>query len=250
MRKNASRWPAVLSTALWVFVWQGIAMLVGLPLLLPSPVATISAAFQLWGQYAFWRSALFSLLRIMGGYLLAIVVGLILANLCARRKPAELILAPLRSVIRSTPVSSFIILVLLWMKVDAVPVFIAFLMVLPIVWHGMQEGIVALDWQLAEMASVYDFSLGNRLRHVILPQLLPLFRSVAATGSGIAWKAGIAEEVIARPAFSIGRHLQDTKVYLLTDQLFAWTLTVIVLSVMLERGLKHLFLSAGKEDGA
>ena len=93
---------------------------------------------------------------------------------------------------------------------------------------------------------MYDFSRIKTLRYVTLPQLLPFFRSTAVTGSGIAWKAGIAAEVIARPTLSIGRHLQDTKVYLLTDQLFAWTLTVILLSILLERMLNRLFKVAGK----
>lgn len=248
MIKKRSPWLSLLSIALWVMVWQGIAMLVGLPLLLPSPMETLGAAYELWRQPVFWHSVLLSLLRIMGGYLLAIVIGVLLAYLCERSGIAEALLAPLRTVIRSTPVSSFIILVLLWMKIDMVPLFISFLMVLPIVWHGMQEGFGALSPQLAEMAHVYDFTLGKRVRYVTLPQLLPFFRSAAATGSGIAWKAGIAAEVIARPTMSIGRHLQDTKVYLLTDQLFAWTVTVIVLSILLERGLTHLLKAAGKGE--
>ncbi len=238
----------ILSAALWVLLWQGIAMLVNLPLLFPSPAATLASLVGLWQQQSFWASVALSLLRIMGGYLLAILVGVALAALCAKNRTIEVLLAPLRTVIRATPVSSFIILVLLWLRVDTVPLFISFLMVLPIVWHGMQEGFSALNPQLAEMATVYRFSTGNRVRKVVLPQLMPFFRSAAAAGSGIAWKAGIAAEVIARPPLSIGRHLQDTKVYLLTEQLFAWTLTVIVLSILLERVLKRLLSAAGKGE--
>jgi NitT/TauT family transport system permease protein len=234
------------AVGLWILLWQGIAMLVNLPLLLPSPWQTILAAWQQWQQPMFWHSVLMSLLRIMGGFLLAMLAGVLLAWLCTRSQLAEALLAPIRTVIRSTPVSSFIILVLLWIKIDSVPTFISFLMVLPVVWHGMQEGISTLNPQLQEMARMYDFSRMKALRYVTLPQLLPFFRSTAATGSGIAWKAGIAAEVIARPTLSIGRHLQDTKVYLLTDQLFAWTLTVILLSILLERMLNRLFKVAGK----
>lgn len=249
MKPLRERLPALLAAALWVLLWQGIAMMVHLPLLLPSPGETIRAAWQLWQQAAFWHSVLGSLLRIMGGYLLAILAGVLLAALCAGSRVAEALLAPLRTVIRSTPVSSFIILVLLWLRVDTVPFFISFLMVLPILWHGVQEGIRSLDPQLKEMAQVYRLSRPAYWRHVTLPQLLPFFRSAAATGSGIAWKAGIAAEVIARPPLSIGRHLQDAKVYLLTDELFAWTLTVILLSLALERVLTRALAAAGKDSG-
>ena len=131
------------AVGLWILLWQGIAMLVNLPLLLPSPWQTILAAWQQWQQPMFWHSVLMSLLRIMGGFLLAMLAGVLLAWLCTRSQLAEALLAPIRTVIRSTPVSSFIILVLLWIKIDSVPTFISFLMVLPVVWHGMQEGISA-----------------------------------------------------------------------------------------------------------
>ena len=224
----------------WLLLWQESASLAALPVLLPGPLETLGALMRLASVPAFWLSAGASLLRIMIGYLLALLFGVLLSILCVCSKAAEALLSPLRTLIRATPITSFIILVLLWFRVDRVPVLIAFLTVIPIIWYNVQQGIEQVDPELLEMAKVYTFKPSHLLRYVYLPSVSPYFYSAAATGLGFAWKAGIAAEVIAKPAYSIGKNLQDAKVYLQTESLFAWTLVVILLSLMLEALLKRL----------
>lgn len=224
----------------WIMLWQATASLVAMPVLLPGPLQTLEALARLGSVPSFWLSAGASLLRIMMGYALALVFGVMLSVLCAGNETAEALLSPLRTLIRSTPITSFIILVLLWLNVDKVPIFIAFLTVFPIIWHGVQQGIQQVDAELLEMASVYSFRPIQVLRYIYLPGVAPHFYSSAATGLGFAWKAGIAAEVIAKPAYSIGKNLQDAKVYLQTESLFAWTLVVILLSLALEMILKRM----------
>jgi NitT/TauT family transport system permease protein len=60
---------------------------------------------------------------------------------------------------------------------------------------------------------------------------------------GLAWKSGIAAEVICRPDFSIGKQLQNAKIYLETPDVFAWTITIVLLSMLLE---KLLVLATGR----
>ena len=113
--------------------------------------------------------------------------------------------------------------------------FIAFLMVTPIAWANVREGILAVDAQLLEMAEVFRLPRAKKLRHVYLPAVLPQWLAACTTGFGFAWKSGVAAEVIARPALSIGRNLYESKLYLNTEELFAWTAMVVLLSMLLER---------------
>ena len=236
---NKKRLRTALVFIFWLLVWQASASLTALPVLLPGPLATLEAMSRLAATSDFWLSAGASLLRIMAGYLLALLVGALLSVLCAGYETAEALLSPLRTLIRSTPITSFIILVLLWFRADKVPVFISFLTVFPIIWHNVQQGIQQVDPELLEMAKVYTFRPSQMFVHIYLPSVSPYFYSAAATGLGFAWKAGIAAEVIAKPVYSIGRNLQDAKVYLQTESLFAWTLVVILLSLGLETLLKR-----------
>ena len=74
-----------------------------------------------------------------------------------------------------------------------------------------------------------------RLRNIYIPAVKPYLRSAVVTGAGFAFKSGVAAEVIGSPAFSIGRKLYESKIYLETEQLFAWTAVIIILSVVFER---------------
>lgn len=228
----------VLVAIAWLLLWQLASHLVALPVLLPSPIATVRTMTALWGTSSFWSSLSISFVRVAFGMAAAITLGVLIAVLCAASSWAEAFLSPLRSVIRSTPITSIIILVLLWIRVDLVPVFIVFLTVLPIIWQTVQQGIIQTDKDLLEMGRVYAFSRTKLLRKIYVPSVLPYFYTACATGLGFAWKASIAAEVIARPIHSIGVRLQDAKVYLQTEQLFAWTATVILISILLETALK------------
>jgi len=219
----------------WLGVWALAAYAVSRPLLLPNPVMTFETMLSLMRTGEFWQTAGMTLLRVLIGYLSAVLLGTALGALCHFVPICGALLNPLRQIVRATPVSSFIILVLLWIRIGAVPAFISFLMVLPIIWTSVQEGLSAADRQLIEMAEAYHFTAFRKARYLYAPSVLPHFSAGCVTGLGFAWKSGIAAEVIARPNFAIGSSLQDAKIYLETPTLFAWTALVILLSMALER---------------
>ena len=198
----------------WIGIWWAIALAVGLPKLLPGPLETAAALFRLAGQAAFWRSVGLTLLRVAMGYMLAVLIGTALAAGCWRFRGLDALLSPLRTVIKATPVSSFILLVWLWLKRAHVPVFISFLMVLPIIWTAVQEALDSVDGDLREMANMYRFSRWQKLKYLYAPSVKPAFTAAGLTGLGFAWKSDIAAEVIALTPDSVGKHLSDAKNYL------------------------------------
>ena len=52
---------------------------------------------------------------------------------------------------------------------------------------------------------------------------------------GLAWKSGVAAELISIPSGSIGEKLYSAKVYLMTGDLFAWTAAIVLLSALCAR---------------
>lgn len=250
--RNSRLIRGVLIALVWLLIWQALSMIVGSELVLPGPLDTLNALLRLGAGAAFWLAAGGSLVRIVAGYLAAVVAGVVLAALTSRVKFAKDLLRPLRSVVKATPVASFILLVELWLKGNVLPSFIAFLMVLPLVWANMEEAILAVDPKLLEMARLFRFGHKKTLRLVYLPSVMPALLAACGTGLGFAWKAGVAAEVIARTAGSIGNGLIESRNYLETADMFAWTAAVIALSVLLEQGLMRLLgrvRRPGKETG-
>lgn len=223
------------AVAVWLLVWQTVSSAVNKELLIASPVQVGLRLFEMIKTPSFWLTALRSLLKITEGYLLGVLCGTLLSVLTAAFRFCYDLFYPLISTVRATPVASFIILALVWLKRDNISVFICFLMVMPIVWANVTQGIVSTDKKLIEMARVYSFSKYKLFRLVYVPSVMPSFATGATTALGLAWKAGIAAEVLSTPQGYIGTQLYNSKVYLETADLFAWTIVVIALSFILER---------------
>ena len=231
---------ALLVLAFWMGVWAVLSWRVGLSLLLPGPGAVVQALLSLGKTGLFWRKVGLSLLRVFSGFVCGTLAGILLAVLTSAVPLARALLAPAIRVVRATPVASFILLAVLWLHSGVLPGFIAGLMVLPVVWNGMAEGIAATDRQLLELAKSYRFGPWKTLRLVYVPSLSAYLRASVATGLGLAWKSGVAAEVLCSPRLAIGRSLADAKLYLQTPELFAWTLTVIILSLLMEWGFARV----------
>lgn len=224
----------LLVTAFWLGAWGIAAHAVGESLLLPTPREVLVRLCELGVQSQFWLTVWTSLGRILYGVAVAVFFGTFLAVATHFIPFLYTLFYPLITVIRSTPVASFIILAYLWIDRDSLPSFIAVLMVLPVVWANLHEALGTVDRQLLELAKVYRFSPWRTLRRIYLPSVVPAFMASCRSSVGLAWKAGVAAEILIVPAVSIGRMLSESKQYLETTNLFAWTLTVILLSLLLE----------------
>jgi NitT/TauT family transport system permease protein len=204
-------------------------------LLLPSPVSALACLGRLAVTAAFWRAIGWSAARILGGFLLACAVGVLLAVPAGRWRWVRELLAPLMAAVKAVPVVSFIILALVWLNSRQLPLFIAGLMVLPQVYFNVLTGIDQTDRQLLEMARVFRVPLRRQLWGIWLPQVLPYFRTAASLGLGLCWKAGVAAEVIGLPGGSLGERLYTAKVYFQTPELFAWTAVIVAVSAVFEK---------------
>jgi len=219
---------------IYLAAWEAASLLVGKELLLPSPLSTLSRFAALLTRGESWRYAGLTLLRIMSGYLLGVLAGVLLAALTARSRFAEALLSPLRAIVKASPVTSFILLALLWLSSDMVPLFISFLMVVPMVWAATAEAIHGTDVRLVEMGRMFGLSRRQIVGRIFVPSVLPQFLAACTTSLGFAWKSGVAAEIIALPQKSIGYQLYQSKLRIETVDLFAWTLMIVALSMLLE----------------
>ena len=228
------------AVAFWLLVWQIAAMALDAlypqgHLLLPSPLSALMRLGELALTAAFWQSVGQSFVRIVGGFLLSCLAASLLAVPASRWKWGRELLSPLVATVKAVPVASFIILALVWLNRQSLSLFISALMVFPPVYLNVLEGICRTDHRLLEMARVFRVPLGRRLRGIYLPQVMPYFRTAVSLGLGLCWKAGAAAEIIGLPAGSMGERLYTAKVYFQTADLFAWTVTIVAVSVAFER---------------
>ena len=229
----------------WLLVWQLASVGMGNALLLPSPMQVLRCLLGMAATAQFWQTTLASIGRILLGVVLATMLGVILAVLTSQIKLLDWLIAPAMTAVQATPVASFTILVLIWLDRDYVPVLICGMMVLPVIWGSVSTGIRVTDRQLLEMAAVFRLSPAARLLRIWIPSVMPFFRTAFTSAMSLGWKAGIAAEVLTVPKASIGRMISEAKLYLLTEELFAWTLAVVLLSLLLQKLMLRLIKGRG-----
>ncbi len=236
----------LLVAVFWLALWQGICMWLDNALLMVSPLAVVKRLIELSGTADFWTAIGVSFGRVFLGYLLGTLAGVVLGTAGGFSGAVHTLLSPLLAVVKAAPVTSFVILALVWIKSYNLSIFVAFLVVFPPVYMSVYNGIKGVDRNLLEVAQVYRFSKRKTFRLCYLPAILPLFRTAVSTAVGFAWKAGIAGEVLALPRTGIGTMLRDAKVYLETLDVFCWTAVTIFLSVLVEKLVLRLAKGRGE----
>lgn len=240
---------AIISVIFWILIWYILSCKVDSKIFLPSPESTLKALINLSGEANFWQTILSTFCRIVQGFLYAVVFGVICAISAYFVQFIDIILSPFMKMIKAVPVVSFIILALLWVDSERLPVLISFGMVLPVIYINVLQGFRSVNKNMLEMSMVFSMGRGMKLRFIYLPCVLPSFISACKIGLGFCFKAGIAAEVIGLPVRSIGSELYKSKLYLMTDELFAWTVVIVLLSAFFEGICIYILNRMGKLAG-
>ena len=249
MKKNLTRAAWILAALFfWIGLWALLSRKIGLEFVLPSPLAVAKRLWELLQTSDFYKTLLFSFLRILTGFAAGVISGAVLGFSAAKWRPVDALISPAMTVIRSTPVASFIIVVILLMDKEFVSSFICFLMVLPVVYQNVVLGIRKIDPHLLEMASVFRIQKSVRLKQIEIPSVLPFFLSSVKLAIGLAWKAGVAAEVLSLPKISIGKRIFEAKNMLESADVYAWTVAIILISVAFEKLFSLLWKKRGKND--
>ncbi len=225
----------LLSVFIWIIIWYILSLIVGEEIFLPSPVSVMHSLLSLLPTSLFWRSVLFSVSRVILGITLAFLCGFLTALISSFNPLAEIFLSPLVKAVRSIPVASVIILILLWVKSRNLSAVVSFFMVFPIIYSSVLSGMKNTSPLLLEMAENYSVIRRNVIRYIYMPSLFPYIRTGLSSAVGLAWKSAVAAEVIGLPRNSVGSMLYESKIYLLTADLFAWTAVTVLLSFIFEK---------------
>lgn len=232
---NRNREVKLWAVVFWLVVWQIVSLIINSDLVIISPVTVLAHLFSCIFTVEFWQAIFGSSVRIIGGFSLGVASGIVLVILSVKSTFIKELIMPLMITIKTIPVASFIVLILMWFSSRNLSVIISFLMVLPIVYINILNGVIRVDSKLLEMAKLFRIPLLRKVMYIYIPQVIPYFRSGCSVALGLCWKAGIAAELIGMPQGTIGEKLQQAKVYLDTPELFSWTLVIVILSITFEK---------------
>ena len=242
--KNKTTLPyiKVLKTILSIFsilaIWELIAFIVNDNFFMPDVIDTFNSLLTIIASGDFFKVLFTAFYRVISGLLLGIILGVFLATLCYKFDIFNTLLAPVISIMKATPVAC--IIVLLWIRLNytEIAVFVVVLMVLPIVWQNVFDGYKSIDPSLVEVTRIFELTPLQKLKALILPSMLSYLLPAIITSVGLAWKAEIAAEIMTNS--NIGKLIYDFKtVSYDTASIFAWTVIIVLFSIVFEKTAKY-----------
>ena len=234
----------------WLMLWQGAAALVHNPILLVGPVETLRTMGSLLSEPVFWKAVAGTAAKVVGGFLAGGLAGIVCGGFGYRFRIVRELLSPFLSVIRSIPIVSFVILLLIWQGSGRISLFISLLVVFPIMYGNTLNGLLGMREELVQAARLLKVSWHERVFGIYLPEIYPEMKSGLELAVGMGFKSGIAAEVIGQPAGSIGNSLYQSKIFLETDGVLAYTLAAICVAWIVEKCFVFLWSRFfGRKDG-
>ncbi|WP_194206665.1 ABC transporter permease [Superficieibacter sp. 1612_C1] len=213
---------------------------------LPGPEKTFQAVLALWRNQTLLQDIGVTFSRVFSGFLLATLVGT-LAGLAlgASRRLAQFF-EPLLAVFNTVSSAIWAIFAIIWFGIsNATTIFVVFMTAMPLILTNVWQGAQTVERQYVELARSFRMSRLQTLIKIYLPTILPYFFSGARLAFGFGWRVSLVAETLGA-SDGIGYRLRQAGDLVQTDQVFAWTLLLVSLMLLLEGGLlkpleRHLF---------
>lgn len=224
-----------------IFVfWEITALIFNDSFFLPNISQTAKSLISILTSKTFFKVVFTAFYRVFVGLLIGVFSGVILATICYKFELVNTVLSPIISIMKATPVAC--IIVLLWIRLNytGIAIFVVVLMVLPIVWQNVFDGYRSIDKSLVEVTQIFELSKFQKLKVLIIPSVLSYLLPAITTSVGLAWKAEVAAEIMTNS--NMGKLIYEYKtVSYDTASIFAWTVIIVVFSIIFEKITKWSF---------
>lgn len=233
-----STWSGLAALALLAAIWQVGHEAYG-DFILPSPMATLNAAFAILSEPQSWELTLLTTRRALKGFTIASLTGASI-GLAAGYFPAVLRIArPLVTVLLGVPPIAWIVLAMIWFgSTDGTVALTILVSSSPLIFVSVAEGIMTRDRKLDDMARAFGASAWKRLTTLSLRHVAAHLFPALAVSLGSAFKVAVMAELLANVG-GIGGELARTRANLDIAGALAWVLIAVAALIVIEYGLVH-----------
>lgn len=236
------------SIVFFLLLWEILARFIGREIILPTLGRTLSQLWLIVTADNFLRTLGATAGRIGITFLIDLGAAMVLGCLAGLFKQVEQMLKPLEIATRAVPTMGIILLSLIWLDSERAPVLVCSLIIFPILYRSVVEGIKNMDPNLKELNDVFQVPFYKRLSGFYFPSVKPFLLSGIKAALGLNVKVMIAAEVLSQPDIAVGTSFQIERARLNTAGVLAWSLIVILLAAAFEK-LINLLLSTPSRKG-
>ena len=204
---------------------------------LPGPQKVFTALGALLHSDTFLHDVGATMGRVFSGFLLAVAVGTPLGLALGTSRVLARFFEPLLAVFNTVSSAIWAIFAIIWFGIsDATTVFVVFMTAMPLILTNVWQGAQTVERQYVELARSFRMSRLQILLKISLPSILPYFFSGARLAFGFGWRVSLVAETLGA-SDGIGYRLRQAADLVQSDQVFAWTVLLVALMLLLEAGV-------------
>jgi NitT/TauT family transport system permease protein len=153
---------------------------------------------------------------------------------------------PVLPVLNTVSSAIWAIFAILWFGIsNATTIFVVFMTAMPLIITNVWQGTRSVNADFIELAHTLRMPARKVMVKIYLPTILPYFFSGARLAFGFGWRVSLVAETLGASS-GVGYRLRQAADLIQTDQVFAWTITMIAMMAALEMSVlkpleNHLF---------
>ena len=226
----------VLLVAVMVGVWWLSSLSVP-HYILPGPTRVWEALQLITGNGDLWSNLGITFWRVAVGFVFATLVGLPFGIVLGANRRAGDFFEPVIPVLNTVSSAIWAIFAIIWFGIsNATTIFVVFMTAMPLIITNVWQGTRTVNADFIELAQVLRMPDWKVMTKIYLPTILPYFFSGARLAFGFGWRVSLVAETIGSSS-GVGYRLRQAADLIRTDQVFAWTLTLVIMMATIEMGL-------------
>jgi|AntRauTorcE11898_2_1112593.scaffolds.fasta_scaffold00018_65 NitT/TauT family transport system permease protein len=212
-----------------ITAWQLGAEYRGNDFYLPGPLKVTKALFGILGESATYKVVFHSLTRLVLTFFIVSFIGIALGLLGGINSYFDAFLRPFVSGLRTTPVISMIVIILILFGQNLMVYITGFLVIFPLLYDSTKEGILNIDKGITDALALEPVHILLKITRQYVPLALPFIKVGLIQSFGLGFKVLVMSEYLAQTKTSIGMMLYEGRIMMEYADVFAWTLIIIVI---------------------
>ena len=233
-RRWGFRLSVLVGWAVFIAVWYLFARFVFTPQQLPQPHVVATEAWNVLSQRDFSTNIQASILRVVAGFLLALVLSIGLGLVIAYSAWWRRLLGSLMLFIVSVPTVSFAILSLIVLGISPMgPILNAMLVATPYITMNFAQGLTGVDRRLIVMSESFGRTRSQIITGILIPSSLLSILAGARLAFAVAWRMALLTEIFASSegiGFQIRRSFESYDI----RGMLAWTVLFVGIMLIIE----------------
>ncbi|MGI6782085.1 MAG: ABC transporter permease [Acholeplasmataceae bacterium] len=233
--KHYKRQITTFAGILFIFIfWIILSNIIKEEIVLP----TVSTTFKTLIDLLKNKNTYFVLLNTIGGLILVVIISffisLILSLISYKFPGFKNFVQPLLSLFKILPVPAVIIFFLVQFSQTITPYLLTTMIVIPIIYEGLYSSFISIDDDITDEVRTISSTNLKVIFYIYLPLTRVGIITSLLQSIGIGLKVKVMTEFVSNAPNTIGYQLNFAKSWLLMDQVFAWTIILVVVVILLD----------------